>query len=89
MLSSETILNRMNFIIETEVIKDPCVLDKPNQWAFFLSHGALRTFYQEIYSDIYLSHNIEKKNVSNYQGYVVFTVDELKGQEIYFGKRRE
>ena len=79
----------MNFIIETEVIKDPCVLDKPNQWAFFVSHSALRMFYQEIYSNIYLSHTIDKKSVSNYQGYVVYTVDELKGFKIYFGRRGE
>ena len=85
MFIGETILNRMNSMIETEVCKDPNFYNQTNQWAFFMSNRALQMFYKEIYADIYLS---SPPKCGSYQGYKIYVVDTLKELEVYFGRRR-
>ena len=85
MFNCETILNRMNFMIETEAIRDPRFIDEPNKWAFFMSGDAIQMFLREIYADIYLC---STPKLGSYQGYKIHMVDTLKESEVYFGRRK-
>ena len=91
MLSSETILDEMYSMIEIEACKTPNFSIK--EWAFFISWDVLKILREArvMSQDIILEWALADKTPYKFKllGCTTFFITDLKGQEIYFGRRKK